>query len=103
MRTATIFALLLQGISTSTVIRAFTLPTCSTSFPATSTRTSAGALFLGSNPLDAFNENVLKADDLDEDVPMTKAEMREAEKEMKAEMKWLKDEAAAAAKAAEEE
>uniref|UniRef100_A0A7S0AMA6 Uncharacterized protein n=1 Tax=Minutocellus polymorphus TaxID=265543 RepID=A0A7S0AMA6_9STRA len=101
MRTATIFALLLQGISTSTVIRAFTLP--SASFPATSTRTSAGALFLGSNPLDAFNENVLKADDLDEDVPMTKAEMREAEKEMKAEMKRLKDEAAAAAKAAEEE
>jgi hypothetical protein len=37
-------------------------------------------------------------DDDDDDVPMTKAEMREAAKEMKAEMKRLKDEAAAAAK-----
>eukprot|EP00545_Synedropsis_sp_CCMP1620_P004151 CAMPEP_0119013246 /NCGR_PEP_ID=MMETSP1176-20130426/8238_1 /TAXON_ID=265551 /ORGANISM="Synedropsis recta cf, Strain CCMP1620" /LENGTH=88 /DNA_ID=CAMNT_0006966325 /DNA_START=85 /DNA_END=351 /DNA_ORIENTATION=+ len=50
-----------------------------------------------SSPLDGLNREMLNDDD-DDDVPMTKAEMRAAEKEMKAEMKRLKDEAAAAAK-----
>mmetsp|Transcript_30983 Transcript_30983/g.74527 ORF Transcript_30983/g.74527 Transcript_30983/m.74527 type:complete len:98 (+) Transcript_30983:40-333(+) len=51
------------------------------------------------NPLDAMNEEIRKQKkEEDEDAPMTKAEMRQAEKEMKAEMKRLKEEAAAAAK-----
>jgi hypothetical protein len=50
-----------------------------------------------SSPLDGLNREMLKDDD-DDDVPMTKAEMRAIEKEMKAEVKRLKDEAAAAAK-----
>ena len=49
-----------------------------------------------SSPLDDTNQEMLNQDD--DDVPMTKAEMRAAEKEMKAEMKRLKEEAAAAAK-----
>lgn len=49
-----------------------------------------------STPLDGMNREMLNQDD--DDVPMTKAEMRAAEKEMKAEMKRLKEEAAAAAK-----
>jgi hypothetical protein len=55
---------------------------------------------LSSSPLDGMNREILnlKDDDDDDDVPMTKAEMRAAAKEMKAEMKRLKDEAAAAAK-----
>jgi hypothetical protein len=57
---------------------------------ATSTR-------LLSSPLDGLNREMVNDKD-DDDAPMTKAEMRAAEKEMKAEMKRLKDEAAAAAK-----
>jgi hypothetical protein len=54
---------------------------------------------LESSPLDGMNREILNLkDDDDDDVPMTKAEMREAAKEMKAEMKRLKEEAAAAAK-----
>ena len=49
-----------------------------------------------SSPLDDTNREMLNQDD--DDVPMTKAEMRAAEKEMMAEMKRLKEEAAAAAK-----
>jgi hypothetical protein len=58
---------------------------------------SAATTCLFSSPLDGLNREMAKNDD-DDDVPMTKAEMKEAAKEMKAEMKRLKDEAAAAAK-----
>mmetsp|Transcript_6002 Transcript_6002/g.10354 ORF Transcript_6002/g.10354 Transcript_6002/m.10354 type:complete len:90 (+) Transcript_6002:42-311(+) len=57
-------------------------------------RAQSTAMF--SSPLDGMNRELLNEDD--DDVPMTKAEMRAAEKEMKAEMKRLKEEAAAAAK-----
>jgi hypothetical protein len=59
-------------------------------------RAQSAAMF--SSPLDGLNREMLNNKDDDDDVPMTKAEMREAEKEMKAEMKRLKEEAAAAAK-----
>mmetsp|Transcript_13937 Transcript_13937/g.20590 ORF Transcript_13937/g.20590 Transcript_13937/m.20590 type:complete len:97 (-) Transcript_13937:228-518(-) len=55
-----------------------------------------------SSPLDGMNQEILNQKD-DDDVPMTKAEMREEAKAMKAEMKRLKDEAAAAAKASKAE
>mmetsp|Transcript_29498 Transcript_29498/g.62606 ORF Transcript_29498/g.62606 Transcript_29498/m.62606 type:complete len:89 (-) Transcript_29498:296-562(-) len=57
------------------------------------THTESTAMF--SSPLDGMNREMLNDDD---DVPMTRAEMKAAEKEMKAEMKRLKEEAAAAAK-----
>lgn len=51
------------------------------------------------SPLDAMNNEINKQkSEEDDEVPMTKAEMRQAEKEMKAEMKRLKDEAAKKAK-----
>ena len=51
------------------------------------------------SPLDAMNEEIGKQKrEEDDEVPMTKAEMRQAEKEMRAEMKRLKEEAAAAKK-----
>ena len=49
-----------------------------------------------SSPLDGMNREMLNQDD--DDVPMTKAEMKAAEKEMKAKMKRLKDESAVTAK-----
>jgi hypothetical protein len=51
---------------------------------------------LFSSPLDGMNREIAKSDD-DDEAP-TKAEQKEAAKEMKAEMKKLKEEAAAAAK-----
>jgi hypothetical protein len=55
-------------------------------------------IVLSSSPLDGLNREMINNKDDDDEVPMTKADMREAAKEMKAEMKRLKDEAAAAAK-----
>ena len=48
-----------------------------------------------SSPLDDMNREMLNQDD---DIPMTKVEIKAAEKEMMVEMKRLKEEAAAAAK-----
>jgi hypothetical protein len=56
----------------------------------------AATTCLFSSPLDGLNREMAKGDD--DDAPMTRAEMKAAEKEMKAEMKRLKEEAAAAAK-----
>jgi hypothetical protein len=56
----------------------------------------AATTCLFSSPLDGLNREIAKSDD--DEAPMTKAEQKEAAKEMKAEMKKLKDEAAAAAK-----
>ena len=66
-----------------------TIPICRTQ------SVSATSTFMN-NPLDAMNRELLNDKNDDDDVPMTKAEMREAAKEMKAEMKRLKDEAAKA-------
>jgi len=86
MRVATtIFALFLASAQAFSIA-----PSCG-SQSASTTR-----MFL-SSPLDGMNREMLNDKD-DDDVPMTRAEMKEAEKEMKAEMKRLKDEAAAAAK-----
>ena len=66
-----------------------------------SSRSGTSALAMGNNPLDAMNREIGKGligDD--DDVPMTKAEMREAAKAMKEEMAALKAEAAAAAEKA---
>ena len=52
------------------------------------------------NPLDGMNNEMAKQLADEEDAPMTKAEIKEAAKEMKAEMARLKAEAAAAEKAA---
>mmetsp|Transcript_10216 Transcript_10216/g.11679 ORF Transcript_10216/g.11679 Transcript_10216/m.11679 type:complete len:93 (-) Transcript_10216:54-332(-) len=73
-----------------------TVPTCRTQ------SASVTSTFMA-NPLDAMNQQLLNDKDDDDDVPMTKAEMRTLAKEMKAEVKRLKDEAAAAAKAEAEE
>ena len=52
---------------------------------------------LASNPLDAFNEGMIEDKNAmgDDDVPMTKKEMRDAAKQMKAEMAALRAEAEA--------
>jgi hypothetical protein len=68
----------------------------SPSFGMAAREQSTTALF--NSALDGLNREMLNNKDDDDDVPMTKAEMREAAKEMKAEMKRLKEEAAAAAK-----
>mmetsp|Transcript_31709 Transcript_31709/g.37803 ORF Transcript_31709/g.37803 Transcript_31709/m.37803 type:complete len:93 (+) Transcript_31709:201-479(+) len=89
MRVATIiFALFLSSTQAFSIT-----PSCST---IQSSASSSTRMFM-SSPLDGMNREMLNSKD-DDDVPMTKAEMKEAEKEMKAEMKRLKDEAAAAAK-----
>ena len=54
------------------------------------------------NPLDSMNQEMAGQLADEEDTPMTKAEIKEAAKEMKAEMARLKAETAAAEKAAAE-
>lgn len=64
-----------------------------------STATTPTTRLSMSSALDGLNRDMLnnKDDDDDDEKPMTRAEMLAIEKEMKAEMKRLKDEAAAAA------
>ena len=93
MRAAILFTLFLastQAFSPGIISR-------SRSFGIACAESAATRMF--SSPLDGLNkEMVNNKDDDDDDAPMTKAEMKEQAKEMKAEMKRLKDEAAAAAK-----
>jgi hypothetical protein len=93
MYATTIFTLFLasaQAFSSGIALpsRVFGVASCA---PSADTR-------MFSSALDGLNREMLNDDD---DVPMTKAEQKEAAKEMKAEMKKLKEEAAAAAKAEE--
>jgi hypothetical protein len=95
MRAATtIFTLFLasaQAFSPGSIAPSSRSTACAHS-AATTTR-----IVLSSSPLDGLNKEMLNNKDDDDEAPMTKADMREAAKEMKAEMKRLKDEAAAAA------
>lgn len=90
----TMFTLFLASAQAfSPVIVAPRSMTCAQSAATRTTR-----IVLSSSPLDGMNREMHNNKDDDDDVPMTKAEMKEAAKEMKGEMKRLKDEAAAAAK-----
>jgi hypothetical protein len=90
MRTATIVTLFLSSA------QAFSPAGVSTRSFGFARRAQSTAIF--SSPLDGMNREMLNNKDDDDDAPMTKAEMKEAEKAMKAEMKKLKEDAAAAAK-----
>jgi hypothetical protein len=90
MRTTTIAALLFLSSA-----QAFSPAGVSTRSFGVARAQSAGTVMF-SSALDGLNREMLNDDD--DDAPMTKAEMKAAEKEMKAEMKRLKEEAAAAAK-----